>query len=792
MRTISVMALVSLLLFSAIPSVSAEANDSRPGAIPIIDGQSKSGDVCWDDGCSKGTDQWDWYEVQAINGDIVRFSVSHSGYNLVSWLGDGYLGDARITDAPGNALSGTHNFEDGSGSFVLSATVVGTQPIYVGIKGKDSALNDGIDYTVSVTLLKGTRDTDNDGTYDDDDACIDVPGTSTEDRDGCPDTDLDGWSDAGDSFPSDGTQWEDSDGDGYGDNAAPAVNPDGCPNYYGHSNSDRYGCIDSDADGWSDPDPNAIYSAAPWGIEDGADAFFQDSTQWHDTDSDSYGDNWADVEWGEWRNNSGIGEWVENATRPDFCPEVWGNSTEDRWGCLDSDGDDWSNPDQNWTYQPEECILNLTNCADAFPDDATQWADRDGDGFGDNPFGLNPDAFPDNPTQWLDSDNDGYGDNSESSLPGAWQADNFSEDSTQWQDFDGDGYGDNQSGNQPDSCPDRAGSSFNDRYGCMDSDGDGYSNPDGTWLAHPSGFGDAFPEEVTQWHDVDGDGFGDNQEANAWQADSCVATYGESFRDRWGCPDTDGDGSSDPQPEMGWLANPFGEADAFVNDPTQWLDSDGDGYGDNQEDTATTPDRCKDQPGTSREDRHGCTDSDNDGYSDMGDRFIYDPSQWADSDGDGFGDNRFGHQPDSCPFEEVSLGVSLIDRLGCPDTDKDGYSDPDDNWQASPEGEADAFPRNRLQWSDKDGDGFGDNTMGSLRDDCPDKAGTSTIDLQGCPDSDNDGYSDSYGLINSHLAMMSENPSSSLFTFLPALIIFTLTFLLVTAFRKGEGGDGIE
>ncbi|MBC8437842.1 MAG: hypothetical protein H8D82_01080, partial [Euryarchaeota archaeon] len=45
---------------------------------------------------------------------------------------------------------------------------------------------------------------------------------------------------------------------------------------------------------------------------------------------------------------------------------------------------------------------------------------------------------------------------------------------------------------------------------------------------------------------------------------------------------------------------------------------------------------------------------------------------------------------------------------------------------------------------------------------------------------------------NSHLAMMSENPSSSLFTFLPALIIFTLTFLLVTAFRKGEGGDGIE
>ena len=57
---------------------------------------------------------------------------------------------------------------------------------------------------------------------------------------------------------------------------------------------------------------------------------------------------------------------------------------------------------------------------------------------------------------------------------------------------------------------------MHDRYGCPDADGDGYSNPDLDWPAHPEGFADAFPGGlnaecgdlcVTQWHDVDGDGY---------------------------------------------------------------------------------------------------------------------------------------------------------------------------------------------------------------------------------------------------------------------------------------------
>jgi hypothetical protein len=51
--------------------------------------------------------------------------------------------------------------------------------------------------------------------------------------------------------------------------------------------------------------------------------------------------------------------------------------------------------------------------ADLFPFDPTQWFDRDGDGWGDNPKGNHSDAFPDDPTEWLDTDGDGIGDNTD-------------------------------------------------------------------------------------------------------------------------------------------------------------------------------------------------------------------------------------------------------------------------------------------------------------------------------------------------------------------------------------------
>ena len=59
-----------------------------------------------------------------------------------------------------------------------------------------------------------------------------------------------------------------------------------------------------------------------------------------------YGDNWADPEWNATRDNGTTGNWIENATTPDYCPLEWGNSSADRYGCIDSDAINY-NPNAN-------------------------------------------------------------------------------------------------------------------------------------------------------------------------------------------------------------------------------------------------------------------------------------------------------------------------------------------------------------------------------------------------------------------------------------------------------------
>ena len=58
------------------------------------------------------------------------------------------------------------------------------------------------------------------------------------------------------------------------------------------------------------------------------------------------------------------------------------------------------------------------------------------------------------------------------------------------------------------------------------------------------------------------------------------------------------------------------------------------------------------------------------------------PSQYRDTDGDGYGDFLNGFEGDVCPYstvEEVESGwISWADRFGCLDSDMDGYSNPDD------------------------------------------------------------------------------------------------------------------
>jgi hypothetical protein len=70
-----------------------------------------------------------------------------------------------------------------------------------------------------------------------------------------------------------------------------------------------------------------------------------------------------------------------------------------------------------------------------------------------------------------------------------------------------------------------------------------------------------------------------------------------------------------------------------------------------------------------------------------------------------------------------------------------------------------------MQWKDSDFDGFGDNAIGAKRDDCPKIAGTSTVDLQGCPDNNKDGFSDEYGEFAAAVTIMGSSPTGSWLSF---------------------------
>lgn len=473
------------------------------------------------------------------------------------------------------------------------------------------------------------------------------------------DEDLDGYNDLNDAFVTDNSQWSDIDGDGYGDNPG-GVNPDSCPSVSGKSYIDMFGCLDIDGDG----------------VSNSGDAFPRDSSQTEDTDQDGYGDNssgnlsdscptvygtsnknntlgcsdvdddgWADFEdkfsedssqWAD-TDNDGFGDQL-NGFQGDECPTDVGNSTVDRYGCLDFDGDGTSDKNDAFPNNPTQTTdrdgdgygdsqESEATQVDEFPSDTTQWNDTDGDGYGDNPNGNLADRFPNDPGRWQDSDHDGVAD----------QDDAFPDERSQANDSDGDGYGDNPDGVNPDAFPDNPNEWF-------DTDGDNVGNNEDDFPFDPSqitdsdgdGFGDnplgngadKFPNDITQWLDIDGDGYGDNP--NGTTPDAFITDPTQWL-------DSDGDGFGD---------NPSGrQADIFPNDSTQWEDTDGDGLGDNQD--GNNPD-----PSLFDFDNDGYNDTvdilpklaspgdlDADGCLDEIDVFPTNPQECFDNDGDGEGDN---------------------------------------------------------------------------------------------------------------------------------------------------------
>ena len=684
-----------------------------------------------------------------------------------------------------------------------------------------------------------------------------------EDNDGYNTTDQgDGVVDA---FPSEGSQWSDTDGDGYGDNSVidhdsnastpsiPAYQPDACLTVAGNSTEDRFGCPDGDGDGWSDDGDTYPADPLQWVDADGdgfgdnyyfdlngaqlhlnqsGDAFPNDATQWNDTDGDDRGDNYQNATWNnvrppewpgllltvaanidtfpldrtQWTDTDG--DWVgdeQMSDRSDGCPTIWGDSQYDRLGCIDTDGDGWSDPDAGWPA--------TSNCygADAFPTDPTQWCDEDGDGFGSNQTGNNPDECPnqagtstEDRIGCADWDDDGYSN----------AGDPFPNDSTQWSDRDGDNRGDNPNGSNADLFPD-------DSSQWMDTDGDGYGDNRGGVN------GDEFPYDSNQWSDADGDGFGDNfidengDGISEGTSDVCPLVSGNSDDPLTrGCTDSDNDGYVDP-------------VDAFPLDPSQWLDTDGDGYGDNT--AVPNGDDCVDVYGISSEGTlQGCPDADFDGWADVLDAFPNDTLQWKDSDGDGYGDNYDWFNETILDLDNPGLTIIIRNQSGdafpliddqWSDMDGDGWGDNQTSFY-----QPDAFPFEPSQWSDPDGDGYGDNSVydpdgeeGILElqsafepDDCRKEYGTSNLGEYGCPDSDADGRADKYDICpwdpaitngvlsgpNAVTCMITSDPSlnidggddggfgfstsSTTFLVMSGSIVFLLALILVAQFAKAS------
>ena len=337
---------------------------------------------------------------------------------------------------------------------------------------------DGNERPLGVSFLFiAPDDVDMDGVLNPDDDCPGVAGTSTIDREGCPDADSDGYSDENDDFPNNPSEWLDTDGDGVGDNS------DIFPNDSGE-------WMDSDGDG----------------VGDNGDAFPNDANETMDSDNDGIGDN------------------------ADMFPD---NAFEH----LDSDGDGVGDNSDAFPFDANETMDSdgdgVGDNADAFPNDSSEWLDSDGDGIGDNsdpsPFINNfldsdgdgtpdlQDAFPNDITQWMDSDGDGYGDNATGVSPDA-----FVNVASQWSDIDGDGYGDNwgnaswndlrgpssvgeyvEGAVMADFCPEVSGNSTAAGFfGCVDDDGDGIPNMFEIDDIPMDSDGDGIPDEFDECPDT--------------------------------------------------------------------------------------------------------------------------------------------------------------------------------------------------------------------------------------------------------------------------------------------------
>ena len=495
------------------------------------------------------------------------------------------------------------------------------------------------------------------------------------------------------------------------------------------------------------------------GYLDYLDDFPDDPTEWLDTDKDGIGNN-ADTD----DDGDGLTDVQEQNSNP---------VTDS----LDPDTDD-----DGYCDGPVSVIVNdVLICEagpDAFPTDSDEWNDNDGDGIGDN---EDPDDDNDN---FLDVDEIANGSDS-------FDGCSPDENSTAC-DIDNDG------------LPKGAEGAIGTNVTNPDTDGDGFCDGPLTVFGVCIG-GDDFPLDAGAHKDTDGDGMPDNltgpstsdpaltedpDDDNDGLTDIEEDANGNGTFDAGETnsldPDTDDDGYCDGPVSVTIRDVLICEAgpDAFPLDPSEWLDTDGDGIGNNL-DTDDDGDLLKDDEETSSDpatdplnpDTDGdgicdgpiaiegiCSilDRDGDGVNNEFDDFPDDPSASKDTDGDGMPDTITGNSTSDpalvedldddndglTDIEEDVNGNGTFDDGETnsldPDTDDDGYCDGNvtivDVCVA-----VDAFPLDSSEWLDTDGDGVGNEA--DTDDDGDGLNDTEEISLGSNPlvkDSDDDGIPDNW------------------------------------------------
>ena len=410
------------------------------------------------------------------------------------------------------------------------------------------------------------------------------------------------------------------------------------------------------------------------------------------------------------------------ATESLFLDNIEFTSTSQLVEDTDDDNDGWSDVDEN------SCGTDPLDSNDIPSDsngngvcDAIEGDDFDGDGIpndsdpDDDNDGYDDDydAFPLDPTEWDDADGDGIGSNTDTDDDGdGWsdleEADCLTDASSAFsvpEDYDGDWVCD-----IVDVDDDNDG--VDDDYDCAPYDAS-ISSLDCNGVCGGSSSLDACGV-------CDGDNSACADCAGVPNGDAVIDACGVCTNDPSSCGiDSDEDGVDD-------------DDDAFPDDSTEWSDTDGDGVGDNA-DTDDDDDGWSDQdevvcgselldsgsvPADSDADGE-CDaldpDDDDDGVVDSDDAFPSNPTEWADTDGDGIGNNADGDDDGDGwgDSTESDCGSDPMDGEVSPkDIDGDGACnilDPDDDGDGVAD-EDDAFPLDNAEWLDTDGDGLGDNS----------------------------------------------------------------------------------